>query len=176
MAKQQKKWIQYIVTFFILLAIIFIIYVSVTKDGEKVVKIGDDAPVFELKTLDGDKVNLKDYRGKGLVLNFWGTWCEPCLEEMPDLNRAHNVYKNQDVEVLTIHVKNSPQQIKQFFSALEEEVTLPVGLDNGDVMEAYNANDLPNTYIIDKDGKIVAHHKGQMSKEDIQKYMEMVKP
>lgn len=95
---------------------------------------------------------------------------------MPDLNRAHNVYKNQDVEVLTIHVKNSPQQIKQFFSALDEEVTLPVGLDNGDVMEAYNANDLPNTYIIDKDGKIVAHHKGQMSKQDIQKYMEMVKP
>lgn len=176
MAKNQKTIIQYIVTFLILLAILFIIYVSVVKDGEKVVKIGDDAPVFELKTLDGGKVNLKDYRGKGLVLNFWGTWCKPCLKEMPDLNRAHNTYKDQGVEVLTIHVKNSPQQIKQFFSALDEEVKLPVGLDNGDVMEAYNANDLPNTFVIDKDGKIKAHHKGQMSKEDIQKYMEMVKP
>ncbi|MCU7556783.1 thiol-disulfide oxidoreductase ResA [Macrococcus capreoli] len=176
MAKQQKKWIQYIVTFLILLAIAFIVYVSINKDGNKVVKVGDKAPVFELKTLDGGKVNLKDYRGKGLILNFWGTWCKPCLEEMPDLNRAHNLYKDQNVEVLTIHVKNSPQQIKQFFSALDEKVTLPVGLDDGDVLSAYNANDLPNTFVIDKNGKIVAHHKGQMSKEDIQKYMEMVKP
>ncbi|MCE4957093.1 thiol-disulfide oxidoreductase ResA [Macrococcoides caseolyticum] len=176
MAKQQKRFVQYIVTFLILLAIIFIVYISLNKDGEKVVKIGDDAPVFELKTLDGDKVNLKDYRKKGLILNFWGTWCKPCLEEMPDLNQAHNAYKNQGVEVLTIHVKDSPQQIKQFFSALDEEVTLPVGLDNGDVMEAYHANDLPNTYIIDKNGKIKAHHKGQMSKEDIKQYMELVKP
>ncbi|WP_414046353.1 thiol-disulfide oxidoreductase ResA [Macrococcus equi] len=176
MAKKQKNIIQYIVTFLILLAIIFIVYVSINKDGKKIIKVGDDAPVFELKTLDGKTVNLKDYKGKGLVLNFWGTWCPPCLEEMPDLNKAHNKYKDQGVEVLTIHVKNSPQQIKQFFSALDEKVTLPVALDNGDVMKAYDANDLPNTYIIDKKGKIVVHHKGQLSKDDIQKYMEMVKP
>lgn len=176
MAKKQKAIIQYIVTILIFAAILCIIYVSIFKDGEKVVKVGDEAPLFELKTLNGSKMNLKDYRGKGIILNFWGTWCDPCKEEMPDLNRMHNMYKDQNVEVLTVHVKNAPQQVNQFFSSLDEEINLPVGLDNGDVMNAYNANDLPNTYIIDKDGNIKAHHKGQMSKEDIKKYMEMVKP
>lgn len=176
MAKNQKKMIQYIVMLLILVAIGFIIYVSVNKDGKKAVKVGDAAPVFELKTLDGKKVNLKDYRGKGLILNFWGTWCKPCLEEMPDLNRLHDEYKDQGVEVLTVHVKNSPQQINQFFSALDEKINLKVALDDGDVLKAYDANNLPNTFVIDKNGKIVAHHEAQMSRTDIKKYMEMVKP
>lgn len=177
MQKSQKKWMQYIIMLLILIAIGFILYVSVVKDGEKVVKVGDKAPLFELKTVEGDKVALSDYKGKGVILNFWGTWCEPCKEEMPDLNRMNKIYQSKDVEVLTVHVKDSPQQVKQFFSELPEDIDLKVALDgSGDVMSAYNANDLPNTYIIDKDGVIKAHHKGQMSRTDIKKYMDMVQP
>lgn len=177
MQKSQKKWIQYIIMLLILVAIGFILYVSVAKDGEKVVKVGDKAPLFELKNLEGEKVALSDYKGKGVILNFWGTWCNPCKEEMPDLNRMNKIYHSKGVEVLTVHVKDSPQQIKQFFSELPEEVELMVALDgSGDVMRAYNANDLPNTYIIDKNGIIKAHHKGQMSRADIKKYMDMVQP
>lgn len=96
---------------------------------------------------------------------------------MPDLNRMNKIYHSKGVEVLTVHVKDSPQQIKQFFSELPEEVELMVALDgSGDVMKAYNANDLPNTYVIDKNGIIKAHHKGQMSRADIKKYMDMVQP
>lgn len=177
MQKSQKKWIQYIIMLLILVAIGFILYVSVAKDGEKVVKVGDKAPLFELKNLEGEKVALSDYKGKGVILNFWGTWCNPCKEEMPDLNRMNKIYHSKGVEVLTVHVKDSPQQVKQFFSELPEEVELMVALDgSGDVMRAYNANDLPNTYIIDKNGIIKAHHKGQMSRADIKKYMDMVQP
>ena len=177
MQKSQKKWIQYIIMLLILVAIGFILYVSVAKDGEKVVKVGDKAPLFELKNLEGEKVALSDYKGKGVILNFWGTWCNPCKEEMPDLNRMNKIYHSKGVEVLTVHVKDSPQQVKQFFSELPEEVELMVALDgSGDVMRAYNANDLPNTYVIDKNGIIKAHHKGQMSRADIKKYMDMVKP
>lgn len=177
MQKSQKKWIQYIIMLLILVAISFILYVSVAKDGEKVVKVGDKAPLFELKNLEGEKVALSDYKGKGVILNFWGTWCNPCKEEMPDLNRMNKIYHSKGVEVLTVHVKDSPQQVKQFFSELPEEVELMVALDgSGDVMRAYNANDLPNTYVIDKNGIIKAHHKGQMSRADIKKYMDMVQP
>lgn len=177
MQKSQKKWIQYIIMLLILVAIGFILYVSVAKDGEKVVKVGDKAPLFELKNLEGEKVALSDYKGKGVILNFWGTWCNPCKEEMPDLNRMNKIYHSKGVEVLTVHVKDSPQQVKQFFSELPEEVDLMVALDgSGDVMRAYNANDLPNTYVIDKNGIIKAHHKGQMSRADIKKYMDMVQP
>lgn len=177
MQKSQKKWIQYIIMLLILIAIGFILYVSVVKDGEKVVKVGDKAPLFELENLEGEKVALSDYKGKGVILNFWGTWCNPCKDEMPDLNRMNKIYHSKGVEVLTVHVKDSPQQIKQFFSELPEEVELMVALDgSGDVMKAYNANDLPNTYVIDKNGIIKAHHKGQMSRADIKKYMDMVQP
>lgn len=177
MQKSQKKWMQYIIMLLILIAIGFILYVSVVKDGEKVVKVGDKAPLFELQTVEGDKVALSDYKGKGVILNFWGTWCEPCKEEMPDLNRMNKIYQSKGVEVLTVHVRDSPQQVKQFFSELPEDIDLKVALDgSGDVMSAYNANDLPNTYIIDKDGVIKAHHKGQMSRTDIKKYMDMVQP
>jgi len=177
MQKSQKKWIQYIIMLLILIAIGFILYVSVVKDGEKVVKVGDKAPLFELENLEGEKVALSDYKGKGVILNFWGTWCNPCKEEMPDLNRMNKIYHSKGVEVLTVHVKDSPQQVKQFFSELPEEVELMVALDgSGDVMRAYNANDLPNTYVIDKNGIIKAHHKGQMSRADIKKYMDMVQP
>lgn len=177
MQKSQKKWIQYIIMLLILVAIGFILYVSVAKDGEKVVKVGDKAPLFELKNLEGEKVALSDYKGKGVILNFWGTWCNPCKEEMPDLNRMNKIYHSKGVEVLTVHVKDSPQQVKQFFSELPEEVELMVALDgSGDVMRVYNANDLPNTYVIDKNGIIKAHHKGQMSRADIKKYMDMVQP
>lgn len=177
MNKKTKTIIQSIVTLLILIAIGFIIYVSIHKDGNKVIKVGMDAPKFELQTLDGKTVKLTDYKGKGLILNFWGTWCKPCKEEMPDLNEMHKQYKSKNVEVLTIHVRDNKQQIHQFFSGLKEKVDLPVAIDGEQaVMEAYNANDLPNTYIIDKNGKIVAHHKGQMSKTDIENYMNQVKP
>lgn len=71
MQKSQKKWIQYIIMLLILIAIGFILYVSVVKDGEKVVKVGDKAPLFELENLEGEKVALSDYKGKGVILNFW---------------------------------------------------------------------------------------------------------
>lgn len=177
MSKQAKKITQIVVMLLILVAIAFIIYVTVTKDHAKVAKVGDDAPYFELKMMDNSPINLNDYKGKGLIINFWGTWCEPCKREMPALSDNYAKYKDKGVEVLTIHLRNNPQQVKQFFSGLDKNVHIPVAFDNNnEVSKAYAIDPLPTTVIIDKEGKIKAVHKGEMTDKMISNYMESVKP
>lgn len=175
MSKQTKRWIQYIVLLLIAVAIAFIIFVTVNKGQVKEVKAGDDAPNFQLKTTEGKKVSLADYKGKGVVLNFWGTWCEPCRREMPALNTAAKTYKAKNIEVLTIHLRDTPQQIDQFFNGLNTEVNLPVLIDkDGEVSKAYGIDPLPTTVIIDKAGKVKAVHKGEMNKNIIDNYMKSI--
>lgn len=175
MSKKAKKWTQYIVLLLIILAIAFIVFVTINRGQTKEVKVGDTAPNFQLKTTDGKKVSLADYKGKGVVLNFWGTWCKPCRREMPALNTAAKTYKDKNIKVLTIHLKNTPQQIEQFFNGLNTEVNLPVLIDkDGEVSEAYGIDPLPTTVIIDKDGKVKAVHKGEMNKNIIDNYMKSI--
>lgn len=120
MNKRTKKWTQYIVMTLIALAIAFIVYSTVTQSKSKAVGVGDDAPEFELQKMDGSTVKMSDYKGKGVILNFWGTWCEPCKREMPALSENYEEYKGKDVEVLAIHLRKTPQQVEQFFSGLKK--------------------------------------------------------
>lgn len=176
MKKKQKKIIQIIITAIILLAIVFTVWSSLTRDHDKVAKVGDEAPLFELETVDGKKVNLKDLKGKGVLINFWGTWCEPCKREMPELERQYKAYKDKGVEVVAIHVRNNPQQIKQYLSSLKETPTFHVAMDNDNlVTDAYGVNPLPTTITVDKDGKVKSKHTGELTKEQIIEEMESVK-
>ncbi|WP_323702306.1 thiol-disulfide oxidoreductase ResA [Mammaliicoccus sp. Dog046] len=176
MKKKQKTIIQIIITVVILLAIVFTVWSSLTKDNDKIAKVGDEAPLFELETVDGKTVNLKDLRGKGVLINFWGTWCEPCKREMPELERQYQEYKDQGIEVVAIHVRKNPQQIKQYLSSLKETPTFKVVMDNDNlVTDAYGVNPLPTTITVDKNGKIVTKHTGELSKKQIIEEMEKVK-
>ncbi|MCD8801885.1 thiol-disulfide oxidoreductase ResA [Mammaliicoccus sciuri] len=176
MKKKQKTVLQIVITAVILIAIIFTVWSSLTKDKDKIAQVGDDAPLFELQTVDGKKVNLKDLRGKGVLINFWGTWCEPCKREMPELERQYQNYKDKGVEVVAIHVRNNPQQIKQYLSSLKETPTFTVAMDNDNlVTDAYGINPLPTTITVDKDGKIKTKHTGELSKKQIIEEMEKVK-
>ena len=112
MKRKQKKILQIVITALILIAIVFTVWSSLSKDKDKVAQVGDDAPLFELETVDGKKVNLEDFKGKGVLINFWGTWCEPCKREMPELENQYKEYKDKGVEVVAIHVRDNPQQIK----------------------------------------------------------------
>ncbi|TDM04295.1 thiol-disulfide oxidoreductase ResA [Macrococcus carouselicus] len=177
MNKQSKRITQYIVMLLIALAIGFIVYSTLTKDKNKEVQVGDAAPNFELQTMDGKTVKLSDYKGKGLILNFWGTWCEPCKREMPALSDNYDKFKEKDVEVLAIHLRNTPQQVEQFFSGLKEKVNLPVAFDNNnEVADAFGVDPLPTTVVIDEDGEIKAIHKGEMNSATIGNYMTSVAP
>lgn len=114
-------------------------------------EIGDVAPDFELETHDGDTVRLSDFRGERVFLNFWATWCPPCREEIPDLQK---LYDNHDVVILAVNMtgtEGDPEGIDAFIE--EFEMTFPVLMDRDNkVMTQYRVQAFPTTYLIDSEG------------------------
>src|SRR5918999_2868441 len=118
------------------------------------------APDFTLPTVDGKQVSLQDYRGKVVFLNFWATWCIPCREEMPALERLHQTYRqSQDFAVISIDYKESAEQVKAFFQ--KHALTFPALLDqSGSVSRDYLVSGMPTTYLIGRDGMLLARGVG----------------
>lgn len=138
------------------------------RDGSQTVNVGDDAVDFKLETLDGEEIQLSQITSeKGVILNFWGTWCKPCREEMPHMNQVYNE-GHEDYEIVAVNVSENNQQIEQFLSGLSEDLNYPIALDrNRSVTKAYNIGPLPTTIAVNKEGKVVAKQEYQLTKEDI---------
>ncbi len=115
----------------------------------------DPAPDFTLLNLEGRNVSLSSYKGKVVVLNFWGTWCEPCKEEMPSLNKLYLEHRDKGFAVLAISLDPSEQNVKSFIA--EKGYSFPVLLDkNKEVyFDKYGLFGLPISIIIDRNGAIV---------------------
>ncbi len=110
------------------------------------------APDFELVDVDGEKHRLSDYRGKPLIINFWATWCPPCREEMPSMNRAWHKVKD-DVFMLAINVGEDEDTI--FIFSADYPIDFPVLLDqSGDVIKQWPVKGLPTTFVLDREGNI----------------------
>ncbi len=110
------------------------------------------APDFELVDVDGDKHRLSDYRGKPLIINFWATWCPPCREEMPSMNRAWGKVKD-DVSMLAINVGEDEDTI--FVFSADYPIDFPVLLDqSGEVIRQWPVKGLPTTFVLDGEGNI----------------------
>jgi peroxiredoxin len=117
------------------------------------------APNFTLSTTDGQQVALQQYRGKVVFLNFWATWCIPCREEMPALEQLHQTYQSQDLAILSIDLKESADQVKAFFQ--KHSLSFPALLDpNGSVFREYLVAGMPTTYLIGRDGTLLARGVG----------------
>ena len=113
------------------------------------------APSFELPSLSGGKVNLKDYRGKVVFINFWATWCATCKVEMPSMQKVYDEFKDRGLEMLTISVDKDQTLIQPFMD--EYKLTFPVLLDpESDVAKKnYKTTGVPETFIVNKHGIIV---------------------
>lgn len=150
---------------------------QVFNKNEDIAK-GDTAPDFVLKNLDGDQVQLKDFRGQGVLLNFWGTWCGPCKEEMPYLNTIDQKNLVKGVKILAVNIGESPYVVNNFVDRYD--LKFPILLDKGkDVSgaDAYNIGPMPTTFLIDPNGKVVKKIEGQMPDPDyIKKEMRLVQP
>ena len=143
------------------------------RDGTQTINVGDEAVDFKLETLDGEQLQLSEITGdKGVILNFWGTWCKPCREEMPDMNQVYNE-GHDDYEIVAVNVSENKQQISQFISGLSEDLDYPIALDpNRSVTKAYNIGPLPTTIAVNKDGVVVEKQEYQLTKEDLHKFIE----
>lgn len=112
-------------------------------------------PEFSLATPEGKKVSLKGFRGKTVFLNFWATWCAPCREEMPAMEKLYQEYKDKNFVVLAVNVKDRKQEALSFVKDLK--LTYPVAFDpEAQVASLYGAWGLPTTYLIGPKGEGLA--------------------
>jgi peroxiredoxin len=129
---------------------------------------GKSAPEFSLEALDGKTVRLADFRGKGVLLNFWATWCQPCKIEMPWFEELQREYRSQGLQVVGIAMDDaSKEDIAKF--AKEMGVNYPILLGKEAVGDAYGGVQfLPSTFFIDRDGKVVDRIFGLRSRSEIE--------
>lgn len=118
-------------------------------------KDNSPTPDFALSDLFGKKVLLKDFRGKLVLLNFWASWCLPCREEMPAMERLYQEFKNRDFVILAVNIKDKRKDAVAFVK--EFKLTYPVVFDpEGQVGLLYGAWGLPTTYLIGHKGEGLA--------------------
>lgn len=172
-----KKW-RLVIRIAILLVLFgalgYTLYLNFFISKEKV-KVGSVAPDFALIDLQGQRHQLSDYRGKGVFVNFWGTWCKPCEKEMPFMNTLYPEYKKKGVEILAVDVGETNVAVKTFVERYD--LKFPVIIDKqSEVVDAYGVDPLPATYLIDKNGKVKKIFVGGMTKKDIKQSLELIVP
>lgn len=124
--------------------------------------VGSIAPEFALLALDGSTVRLSDLRGKAVVLNFWATWCPPCRNEMPVLQKAYEKYRDEGVAFLGIDVKESEAEVLQFVRKGGYGWTFLLDT-SGRVSSSYRVSGIPTTVFIDLEGIIRDIHVGELT-------------
>lgn len=142
---------------------------EVRDAAETGVEVGKVAPDFTASGLDGDTIALSDMRGKPVLLNFWATWCPPCREEMPVIQRYFEE-AGSAVQILAVNLttnESSPKEVEEFLR--REGYTFPVALDvDGSAAKLYMIRFIPTTFFIDEDGVIRRLHVGPLSREMIE--------
>lgn len=139
-------------------------------------QVGDLAPDFQLLTLDQEPVSLGDLRGNPVVLNFWASWCPPCVSEMPFLQEIHEEYSEEGLMLLAINVRESQSKVEEFVQS--KNLSFPVLLDTeGEVSQQYSIRYLPTTFFIDGDGIIQEKKIGPfISKAEIERELGKITP
>ena len=133
------------------------------------------APLFNVEDYNGNTVNLSDYRGKPVVINFWATWCYYCKEEMPDFDKAYKAYP--EVQFMMIDAADGYQETVEKAKAYVKEkgFDFEVFFDTkSEAVNAYYISGLPATYFIDKDGKLVTGVTGMIDYETLEKGINMI--
>ncbi len=110
---------------------------------------------FELLNMDEETKKLSDYRGKVILLNFWATWCPPCVREMPSMERLQQQFSADDFKIIAVNQMEEIDQVFAFTGQLEIDLTFEILFDSqSTVSQAYAVRGLPTTYLIDKQGNI----------------------
>jgi len=129
--------------------------------------VGSLAPDFTLRSNTGKNLKLSEYRGQVVMINFWATWCGPCRQEMPLLNRIHEKYSKSGFKLLGINVDDNTGNAQAMAAKLG--VTFPVLFDSEKrVSRLYDVDGMPSTVLIDRSGKVRYIHRGYRPGYEIQ--------
>jgi cytochrome c biogenesis protein CcmG/thiol:disulfide interchange protein DsbE len=131
---------------------------------------GDPAPDFSLTLLDGSEVSLSDLRGQVVVLNFWSSWCGPCREEAPTLQKVWEMYEGKGVIFVGVSHKDAEDASRAFVQELG--LTYLNGADpRGHISRAYGITGVPETFIVDAEGKVASFYMGEVQAEELMRQL-----
>ena len=123
------------------------------------------APDFVLQDTEGNTHRLSDYRGKPVIINFWATWCPPCREEIPSMNRAWKILEQEEIAMLAINMGEDEDTI--FIFTADYPADFPILMDrDGEVIEQWPVKGLPTTYVVAPDGRIAYRAIGSREWDD----------
>lgn len=124
--------------------------------------VGSAAPALNLTALDGQPVSLSALKGKVVVVDFWATWCGPCLQEIPGYIELQKKYGDQGVVIIGVSLDTKKaSEVKKFVSA--KGINYPVAIGSGEHVDAFGGFDaIPTTFLIGRDGKVLHQKSGAM--------------
>jgi peroxiredoxin len=162
----------------LLLAVVYALVTNITAD-RTIYKVGDKAPDFQLTQVndynDLETIRLSDFEGKGVMLNFWGTWCEPCEAEMPYMQKLYPEYKDKGVEIIAVSLDATEFVVDKFVD--EYNLTFPIPHDTKDVVrDKYKIGPIPSTFFISPEGEIVEIVEGALTLERLESYLKQIQP
>ena len=134
------------------------------------------APNFTVYDLEGNEINLTDFFGKPIIVNFWASWCGPCKMEMPDFNEAYETYKD-DIEFLMVNMTDGSRETLEKASSFiaENGYTFPVYYDtNYSAAITYSVSSLPTSYFINAEGELVTYARGAINAATLEKGIGMI--
>ncbi len=158
---RKQKWLQLLILCGIVAAGFLAIGGSLFSQEEKPPEKGDAMLDFTLDGLDGQANSLASYKGQPIVLNFWGTFCEPCVREMPLLERFHQEHVDEGLQVIGVNLNEPVVSVRSFVR--ETDVSFQILLDKDVVRKRYGVLYFPTTFFIDKDGTIQEILIGEMT-------------
>ncbi len=133
--------------------------------------IAFSAHAFSLTDTEGKAHRLADYKGKWVLVNFWATWCPPCLEEIPDLVALYENKKNNLIVIGVAMDYRNPKQVSDFAQSMQ--VSYPIVLGTLKLASQVGPVDgLPTSYLYNPAGKLVAHQLGGVTKEGVEEYIQ----
>ncbi len=139
-------------TFFIAVCVLLSAQINAGGLMDKVPE--SESANFTLMSADGSDISLSDYKGRFVLLNFWATWCPPCVKEMPALNVLHNKLNGKNgLQVVGVHVGPALATVKQFLK--DKPVDFDIVIDKNMALSGWQVSGLPTTFLISPSGKII---------------------
>ncbi|WP_088051939.1 thiol-disulfide oxidoreductase ResA [Virgibacillus dakarensis] len=177
--KKRRRFIFRITILLVLLAAVLFALISNFQKDKSVYGVGDKAPDFQLKQIsknnDTETIRLSDLQGKGVMLNFWATYCKPCEAEMPYMEKLYPKYKEKGVEIVAVSLDASELVIHRFID--KYDLTFPVVHDTkNQVMDLYKVGPIPSTFFIDQNGVIVEKVDGALTLDRLEGYLQQIQP
>ena len=137
------------------------------------IQVGDRAPAFALADLDGQPLRLSDLHGRPVIVNFWASWCGPCVEEFPMLARALDAHRADGLVVVGIVVQDNSEAARAFMQRMS--AAWPAAMDPGEeTAQRFGIYAPPESFFIDRNGTVVARQIGQLTVADLNRQLALI--